>query len=341
MKKNIALLLGGDSAEAVISEQSAGHVLQHLDVALYEVYPITIKGASWTYADHGATIDVDKGDFSITVNGRRIHFDCVVPMIHGTPGEDGRLQAYFELVHVPYTTCGVLASALTFNKHACKTYLNSLGILFPKGKLIRKGEKVDASELCAILGLPCFIKPNNGGSSFGVTKVKSSHELAPALEAAFAEDTDEVLVEEFIEGTEITCGLVKLDGKITVFPITEIVSKKEFFDVEAKYETGMSDEITPARISESLRADCETLSTAIYKCLNCRGIVRIDYIVRDGSLYFLEVNTVPGMSAASSIVPKQIDVMGQISIKELYTNLIDEAIKRVGERLGVEKSRYF
>jgi len=180
------------------------------------------------------------------------------------------------------------------------------------------------------LGLPCFVKPNNGGSSFGVSIIKSGDELEAALEAAFAEDTHEVLIEEFIEGTEITCGLVKLDEKIIVFPITEIVSKKDFFDVEAKYETGMSEEITPARISETLRADCETLSTAIYRFLDCRGIVRIDYIVRDDQIYFLEVNTVPGMSAAS-IIPKQIDVMGEISIKKLYTRLITEAIERIKE----------
>jgi len=328
--KNIALLLGGDSAEAVISVKSAGQVLQHLDTVLFEVYPINVKGTSWTYDDYGAAIEIDKTDFSLTIDERRIHFDCAIPMIHGTPGEDGRLQAYFELMRVPYITCGVLASALTFNKHACKTYLNSLGILFPKGKLIRKGEKVDVSELCAILGLPCFIKPNNGGSSFGVTKVKSADELLPALDAAFAEDAHEVLVEEYIEGTEITCGLVRLGAEIIVFPITEIVSKKEFFDVEAKYEAGMSDEITPARISEPLRIDCEILSTAIYQFLNCSGIVRIDYIIRDGQLYFLEVNTVPGMSAAS-IVPKQINAMGKMSIKELYTRLINEAIERVGE----------
>ena len=331
MKKNIALLLGGDSAEEAISVQSANQVLQHLDVDTFEVYPITINRISWTYTNNGVIVEVDKNDFSITVDGRCVHFDCVVPMIHGTPGEDGRLQAYFELLHIPYTTCGVLASSLTFNKHACKTYLNALGILFPKGKLIRKGEKVDASELCAILGLPCFIKPNNGGSSFGVTKIKSIDELIPALETAFAEDADEVLVEEFIEGTEITCGLVKLNDEIIVFPITEIVSKKDFFDVEAKYQSGMSDEITPARISESLRIDCETLSTAIYRFLNCRGIVRIDYIIRDGQLYFLEINTVPGMSAAS-IVPKQINVMGIISIKNLYTNIINDIISRVGEK---------
>ena len=244
MKKNIALLLGGDSAEEAISVQSASQVLQHLDSDMFEVYPITINRRSWTYTNNGATIEVDKNDFSITVDGHRIRFDCAVPMIHGTPGEDGRLQAYFELLHIPYTTCGVLASSLTFNKHACKTYLNSLGILFPKGKLIRKGEKVDVSEICSILGLPCFIKPNNGGSSFGVTKIKSADELMPALETAFIEDNNEVLVEEFIEGTEITCGLVKLNHEIIVFPITEIVSKKDFFDVEAKYQAGMSDEIT-------------------------------------------------------------------------------------------------
>jgi len=330
MKKNIALLLGGNSAEAVISVQSASQMLQHLDDALYEIYPIMVKGTSWTYTHNGATIEVDKDDFSITVDGRHIRFDCAVPMIHGTPGEDGRLQAYFELVQIPYTTCGVLASSLTFDKHACKTYLSSLGILFPKSKLIRKDEEVNVTELCTVLGLPCFIKPNNGGSSFGVSKIKSTGELLPALEVAFAEDAQEVLVEEYIEGTEITCGLVKTGDEIIVFPITEIVSKKDFFDVEAKYTAGMSDEITPARINESLRTDCETLSMAIYKYLNCRGIVRIDYIVRDSRLYFLEVNTVPGMSSAS-IIPKQISVMGKITIKDLYTNLITEAIARVGE----------
>ena len=329
MKKNIALLLGGDSAEAVISEKSAGQVLQHLDSALYEVYPITVKGTSWTYLHHDTYINIDKNDFSLSVDGRRIHFDCAIPVIHGTPGENGLLQAYFELMKIPYITGGVLTSSLTFNKHACKTYLNSLGILFPKGKLVRKGEKVNVQELCAVLGLPCFIKPNNGGSSFGVSKIKTGKELLPALDAAFAEDAHEALIEEFIEGTEITCGLVKLGEEIMVFPITEIVSKKDFFDVEAKYTAGMSDEITPARISESLRTDCEILSTAIYKYLNCRGIVRIDYLVRDGQLYFLELNTVPGMSAAS-IIPKQINVMGKMSIKELYSKLIEEAIERVG-----------
>jgi len=333
MKKKIALLLGGDSAEASISVKSAGQMLHHLDDALFDVFPIMITGRSWTYEHRGTIIDVDKNDFSITIDGHRIHFDCVVPMIHGTPGEDGQLQAYLELLRMPYTSSGVLASSLTFNKHACKTFLNSLGILFPKGKLIRKGETVDTKELFNVLGLPCFVKPNNGGSSFGITKIKSSEELLAALEAAFAEDSGEALVEEFIEGTEITCGLVKLGDTITVFPITEIVSKKEFFDVEAKYKEGMSDEITPARISESLRKDCETISEAIYKFLNCRGIVRIDYIVRNGALYFLEVNTIPGMSAAS-IIPKQIEVSKKQSLKELYTHLIYEAIERVGEEHG-------
>jgi len=327
MKKKIALLLGGDSAEAVISVQSANLMLQHLDDTLFEVFPITIKGTSWTDAHNNG---VDKNDFSITIGNRLIRFDCAIPMIHGTPGEDGRLQAYLDLMQIPYTTCGVLASSLTFNKHACKTYLSSLDILFPKSKLIRKGEEVNATELCTVLGLPCFVKPNNGGSSFGVSKIKSIDELTLALEAAFVEDADESLVEEYIEGTEITCGLVKIGEEIIVFPITEIVSKKEFFDVEAKYQTGMSEEITPARITDSLRIDCEILSIAIYKYLNCRGIVRIDYIVRDNRLYFLEVNTVPGMSPAS-IIPQQINVMGLFSIKELYTNLINEAIKRVGE----------
>ena len=326
MKKNIALFLGGNSAEAAISVQSANQMLRHLDETLYAVYPIMVKGKSWTYTHNDEVIEVNKTDFSLAVDGRRIHFDCAVPMIHGTPGEDGRLQAYLELVQVPYITSGVLASSLTFNKHACKTYLNSLGIFFPKGKLIRKGEQVNASEVVSILGLPCFVKPNNGGSSFGVSKIKSIGELSVALDAAFAEDAGEALVEEYIEGTEITCGLVKTGGEIIVFPITEIVSKKEFFDVEAKYQTGLSDEITPARISESLRVDCEILSKNIYMFLNCSGIVRIDYMIRNGRLYFLEVNTVPGMTSAS-IIPKQINAMGKMTIKELYTSLITEQLK--------------
>jgi len=330
MKENIALLLGGDSSESVISEKSAHQVLQYLDSDLYDVYPINIKGKSWTYRHHEAIIDVDKNDFSLICDERRIHFDCAIPMIHGTPGEDGRLQAYFELMQIPYISSGVLTSSLSFNKHACKTYLNSLGVLFPKGKLIRKDEKVNVQELCNNLGLPCFVKPNNGGSSFGVSKIKSSHELLPALEAAFAEDEHEALVEEYIEGIEITCGLVKLDEEIMVFPITEIISKKDFFDVEAKYSAGLSEEITPANISETLRVDCEILSAAIYKYLNCRGIVRIDYLVRDEQLYFLELNTVPGMSVAS-IIPKQIKAMEKMSIKELYSKLIKEAIERIGQ----------
>jgi D-alanine-D-alanine ligase len=336
MKKQIALLMGGDSAEAVISIQSASQLAPHLDAALFDVYPITVSKKQWTYDHCGSSVAVDKDDFSLTVNGCRILFDCAIPMIHGTPGEDGRLQAYLDLMQVPYTTCGVLASSLTFNKHACKVFLNSLGILFPKGKLVRKGEQVNERELLAAVGLPCFIKPNNGGSSFGVSKVKSAGELRAALDAAFAEDAGEVLVEEFIEGAEITCGLMRLNDEITVFPITEIVSKKEFFDVEAKYEVGMSDEITPARISEQLRNDCEILSANIYRFLNCRGIVRIDYMVRGNRLYFLEVNTVPGMSAAS-IVPKQIVALGKMTVKEVYTGLITEAIEQMNVLKKQEK----
>ncbi|MDR2037877.1 MAG: D-alanine--D-alanine ligase [Bacteroidales bacterium] len=326
MKKNIALLLGGDSAESVISVKSAGQMMHFLDDTLFDVYPIHVKGVNWTYSKDGKEFSINKNDFSITMGGKQVHFECAVPMIHGTPGEDGRLQAYFELMRIPYTTCDVLTSALTFNKHACKVYLNALGVLFPKGKLIRRGEKVNPTELCAALGLPCFIKPNNGGSSFGVSKIRTEEELLPALETAFAEDAKEVLVEEFVEGTEITCGLVKLNDEITIFPITEIVSKKDFFDVEAKYQVGMCDEITPARISDSLHEDCRTVSRAIYQHLNCRGVVRIDYIVKDGKMYFLEANTIPGMSE-ESIIPKQVEAMGT-NVKDLYTRIIQEAIEQ-------------
>ena len=240
------------------------------------------------------------------------------------PGENGLLQSYFELMRIPYNTCGVLSSALTFNKYACKTFLSAFGIKSAKGVLVRKHESYNEQSIVGQLGLPCFVKPNNSGSSCGVSKVKEQKDLKMALENSFCED-QEVLIEEFLQGVEITNGVARIGDEKIVFPITEIVSKNEFFDYQAKYTSGMTQEITPARISKDLEEKCKALSSKIYDLLDCRGIVRIDYIIRDQELYLLEVNTTPGMSQAS-IIPQQIKAMG-MSVTEVYTKIIQTGLK--------------
>jgi D-alanine-D-alanine ligase len=258
------------------------------------------------------------------VNNEKIKFDCVLVGIHGTPGEDGRLQSYFEMMNIPFTTCGVLSSALTFNKYACKQYLKTYDIVTAKSMLLKANEEVNKEEIVKYLGLPCFVKPNNGGSSCGVSKISKVEELIPAIERALEHDS-EIIIEEFIQGTEITCGVLKTSNNSKIFPIAEIVSKNDFFDYEAKYTDGMADEIIPARIPENIKLACEKTSAFIYEKLFCRGIVRIDYIVSNDKLYFLEVNTVPGMTE-NSIVPRMIKAAG-LSITEVLTDLIEDAIE--------------
>ncbi len=331
MKKNIALLAGGDSSEYEISLQSAEQISKLIDKKKYNVFTILVKGAEWVLISNksrSGKIKINKDDFSFTINNKKTKFHFAFIAIHGTPGEDGKLQAYFELLNIPYSTSGVLSSSLAFNKYACKAYLKHINILTPKSLLVRKvlpfGEDLGGA-IVKDIGLPCFIKPNEGGSSFGITKVTDKHNIKKAILKAFEEDK-EVIIEEFIKGTELTCGLVKTLDKEIVFPITEIVSKKEYFDYEAKYTIGMADEITPARISKSIELKCKQVSSEIYNALNCRGIVRIDYILSNNKLYFLEINTVPGMTQ-KSIIPKQAETMG-LSIKELFTMVIEDAIKR-------------
>jgi len=246
--------------------------------------------------------------------------------IEGTPGENGLLQSYFELLRIPYTTCDVLVSALTFNKLACKAFVKEFGVLTAKAIILRKGDEVNISKIINYLGLPCFVKPNNGGSSFGASKVKLTEELLPAIENALKED-NEVIIEEFIKATELTCGVFKTRKNQYVFPITEVVSKNEFFDYEAKYTPGKSEEITPARISTEMEQRCKALSSSIYDILKCNGIVRIDYLLRENDLYFMEINTVPGMSQ-QSIIPQQVRVLG-LELHEIFNELIDDSIERM------------
>jgi D-alanine-D-alanine ligase len=321
--KKIAIVAGGDSSEWVISVQSAAVVASEIEHLQYKGYVVQIKDGKWQLLINGKPdADIDKNDFSFTIKGEKTTFDCALIAIHGTPGEDGKLQSYFELIGLPYTTCGVLASALTFNKHACKLFLKEFGIRSANAILIKKNQAHDSGHIEKFLGMPCFVKPNESGSSFGITKVNDKAHLEKAIESALKEG-EEVIIEQYINGVEVTCGMVKTKSKSLIFPITEIVSKKDFFDYEAKYTPGMSEEITPARISEELGEKVRNISSQIYDALNCKGIVRIDYIISGKDIYFLEVNTVPGMSQ-NSIVPKQIREAG-LSLAAVYKLIIDEA----------------
>ncbi len=322
MRKKIAIIAGGDSGEYEVSISSAGVVEKNLDRSLYEPYIIIIKGMNWYHERRGKKYQVDKNYFSLILDKNKIKFDCVFNAIHGTPGEDGKLQGYFEMFSIPYTSSDWITSALIFNKEFCKTIVKSYGIKIPKSFFIKKNANIDLKIIKEKIGMPCFVKPNKGGSSVGITRVMDKNNLKDAIDKAFKED-NEILVEEFIHGTEITCGVLTHKGNIIVLPITEIVSKKDFFDYDAKYK-GMADEITPARISVEVEKKCKSLSAFLYNNLNCKGVVRFDYIFNEEGMYFLEANTVPGLSEAS-IVPQQANDMG-ISITELFSMIIEETI---------------
>jgi len=323
MKKNIAVLYGGDSSEWEISMKSGKQVSEHIDKARYNVYNVLIRGVKWVVQQPGAPdTDIDKNDFSATIDGQKIKFDCAFIVIHGTPGEDGLLQSYFDLLHIRYTSCSAFVSALTMNKYATKCFLRDAGITMAKDVYVHKNEPINYDVLVAALGLPLFVKPNDSGSSFGVTKVKSAAELPRAFDAAFAE-SNAALVEECIAGREFAQGVFRQNGKPVLLPITEIISQNEFFDYQAKYEN-KSTEVTPADIAPELAKRISEQSQRIYEHLGCQGIVRVDYIVRGNDMYFIEVNTVPGMSQAS-IVPQQIRATGK-SLAEAYTLFLEEAM---------------
>ncbi|MGE5426529.1 MAG: D-alanine--D-alanine ligase [Methylococcaceae bacterium] len=325
MKKNIAVVYGGDSSEFVVSVKSSKNVYESINPDIYNVWKVQMKGLDWQVMENDQVVaSVDKNDFSFVRNNEKINFDFAYITIHGTPGEDGKLQGYFDMVKVPYSTCGVYSSALTFNKYFCSNYLRNFGVPMAKSIRLFKGDAVDVDQLVNELGLPLFVKPNAGGSSFGVTKVKEKGQLLEALEIALKESCD-ILVEQFIDGKEFTCGLVKLSGKEMIFPVTEVIPQNEFFDYEAKYTHGKTDEITPARISKELTQKVQQLSSRIYDWCDCSGIVRIDYILKDGEFYFLEVNTTPGMTA-TSFVPQQIGAMNR-KLGDVLGLIIEDKLK--------------
>ena len=323
--RTIAIAAGGDSSEFEISVKSAEEVRKALS-SRYMVYIIMIRGVSWYWEDaKGRYLSVDKNDFSLVVDDSKIRFDAVFIAIHGSPGENGVLQGYFDMLQIPYSSCGAFCSALTFNKQACKMFLREYSIPMADAILVRKGDKVDPAKIISLLGLPCFVKPNDSGSSFGVTKVKDKGNLVPAIETAFRE-SGEVMIEAFMKGREVACGVVKTRNKTLVLPVTEIISKNEFFDYEAKYTPGKSDEITPAGLPESMTGIIQELSSRIYDLLGCRGIVRVDFIIIDSKPFFLEINTVPGMSA-ESIIPKQSEAAGLVP-GDLYSIVIEDILSK-------------
>jgi len=325
MKKNIAVVYGGDSSEFGVSVKSSKNVFESIDATIYNVWKVQMKGLNWeVFQDDQVIASVDKNDFSFVRNSEKIIFDFAYITIHGTPGEDGKLQGYFDMVKIPYSTCGVYSSALTFNKYFCSNYLRNFNVPMAKSIRLFKRDQVEARQLIEKLGLPLFVKPNAGGSSFGVTKVKEKEQLLEALQTALNESSD-ILIEEFIEGPEFTCGLVKLSDQELIFPVTEVIPQNEFFDFEAKYTVGKTDEITPARISPELTRKIQELSSRIYDLCDCSGIVRIDYILKNNEFYFLEVNTTPGMTS-TSFVPQQIAAMGR-KLGEVLGLIINDKLK--------------
>ncbi len=327
-KKTIAFVTGGYSGEAVISYKSAVTIENNIDEDKYNVYKIDVHPTGWWYETaEGEEVAVDKNDFSIKLNGGKITFDAVLIGIHGTPGEDGKIQGYFDLLKIPYTSCNAATSALTFNKRNTIAVAAFGGIKVARSVLLIKDSFISPDKIAGQLKFPVFIKPNNGGSSIGMSKVNEpSEELGMAIGKAFKED-DQVLIEEFIKGREFTIGVFKSGGNIITLPITEVISKNDFFDYEAKYVAGMSEEITPAVVDEVITEKIRSNAKLVYQLLNCRGVVRIDFIYNesDQQPYMLEVNTVPGQSEAS-IVPKQVRAMGW-TLKEFYSALIDECFK--------------
>ena len=323
MKKNVAVIYGGYSAEHEISKLSGKYISSIIDRKKFNVFDILISKKEWIVENNNSI--VSKEDFSFNYNDKKTRIDVAVILIHGNPGEDGILQSYFDLLEIPHTTCNPLTSALSFNKFFCNNYLRSFNIKMAKSIVLRKNEAYSEKleNFIKKVGLPVFIKPNEGGSSFGTFKIESKKQISEAIKDAF--EHSNVIVEEFIEGRELTCGVVKTKNKIQTFSPCEIVSKNDFFDYEAKYNSELNEEIIPARFNDSIITECQTLTKEIYSLLNCKGLVRVDFIVKNNEIYFLELNSIPGMTA-ESLVPKMIKY-DKINITNLFSDLILEAIQ--------------
>lgn len=321
MKKNIAIVAGGDSSECVVSLKSADGIAPFIDKEKYNAYIALVNRREWVVLlPDGKRAPIDKNDFSFVEKGVVRRFDFVYITIHGTPGEDGLLQGYFDMIGMPYSSCGALVSALTFSKYVCNHYLHDFGIRIADSIHLFREETVTEEEVVSRLGLPVFVKPNDGGSSFGITKVKEASAIQSAIAKAF-EEGREVLLERFVAGTEVTSGCYKVNGKEVLFPLTEVVTTNEFFDYDAKYN-GQVEEITPARLSDELTEKIERMTSRIYDILGAKGLIRVDYIIpEDGEPVMLEVNTTPGMTA-TSFIPQQVRAAG-LDMKEVLTDIIE------------------
>ncbi len=321
--KNIAIIMGGYSSEYKISLISGNVVYQSLDKTKFKGFRIHIFKEKWVYVDEKeAEFPIDRNDFSVTVNGTKINFDCVFNAIHGTPGEDGLMQAYLELLEIPQTSCDYYQAALTFNKRDFLSVLKPYGIKSAISYYLNKGDSINTNEIVKKVGLPCFVKPNKAGSSFGISKVKTEAELPIAIEIAYKED-NEIIIESFLDGTEVTVGVINYKGKITVLPITEIVSENDFFDYEAKY-LGKSQEITPARISPEMTQKVGDIAKRAYELLQMKGFSRTEFIIVNEEPFMLEMNTIPGLTP-ESLIPQQAKAAG-ISLEDLFTNSIELAL---------------
>ena len=322
MKRIIAIVAGGDSSEHGVSMKSAEGIRSFIDPEKYQTYIVELTGKDWeALLPDGTRTAVDKNDFSFTENGIRIKPDFAYITVHGTPGENGILQGYFELMGIPYSTCDVLVSALTFSKFTLNQYLKGFGVRVAESMLVNKRHGISDKDVMEKIGLPCFIKPNASGSSFGVTKAKAREQIQPALQKAF-EESDDVMIEAFMDGIELAEGCYKTKHKAVVLPITEVVSQNEFFDFDAKYN-GEATEITPARLSPELTDRVQKLTSAIYDILGCKGLVRVDYIITEGEkINLLEMNTTPGMTA-TSFIPQQVRAAG-LDMKDVMTDIIED-----------------
>lgn len=327
MKKNIAIVAGGDSSEVVVSLKSAEGIYSFIDKDKFNLFVVILKKGDWSVRlTDGGSAPINKNDFSFVENGQVVRFDFAYITIHGTPGENGLLQGYFDLIGMPYSCCGVLAASITFNKFVCNNYLKSFGVNVAASVRLFKGEAWSDKAIVEYLGLPVFVKPNDGGSSFGVTKVKEIAELKGAVDKAF-EEGEEVLIESYISGTEVTCGCYKVKGKEVVFPLTEVVTSNEFFDFDAKYN-GQVEEITPARIPAELTERIQRETLRIYDILGAKGIIRVDYIIEaDGEVKLLDINTTPGMTV-TSFIPQQVRAAG-LDIKDVMSDIIGNELNKI------------
>jgi D-alanine-D-alanine ligase len=325
-KKIVFVICGGDSSEYEVSLKSGKNIYKSIDTDLFTPYLVRMRFNEWVVlTDDNVLGNIDKNDFSFTLEGQKIQPDFAFIMIHGTPGEDGVLQGYFDMLKIPYSACGVYASALTFHKFYCNNFLRSFGFKMASSVYLQKGNTVYPEAIIKELGLPLFTKPSGAGSSFGVSKVKTTEELLPAIEAAYAESGN-CLCEEYIEGMELAVGVCELNGEIIPFLPTEVIPKGEFFDFNSKYQVGGATEITPARLPDDKIKECQNLTSKIYKLIGCKGIVRIDFILKNNEFYFLEINTVPGMTE-TSFIPQQLAAMG-LELKNIVSQVIVEGLKK-------------